>query len=233
MNRFPIGLTAVAALVTASVCGAAPCDCKNLPVMVKELTEQQFLQQLFAKWSVYMPREIETTGDLRDRATQQFNDAFYGNAAAAGTTSGGHAAFGTDLESAECPIVQYLYDKKGRPLKNKDGTQKTEPVTESTLKTNDCDSLVKYLFAHERSHQATCLDLVKHGTSKLWKSPEFFAADDAKAYQAGVDVLRSEIGTLAGKCGWDSSTKNRLPNLDEAKDLAKRAAKTVNSRRRK
>lgn len=233
MNRILCGLAAGAALFASNTYAAAPCGCKDLPVLVKELTEQQFLQQLFAKWSVYMPREITTTASLRDHAVQQFNDAFYGTGAAAGTASGGHAAYGTDLESAECPIVQYLYDAKGRPLKNKDGTQKTVPVTEETVKTKECASLVNYLFAHERAHQVTCQNLVKNGKTNLWKSPEFFAADDAKAYQAGIDVLREELKNLAGKCGWESSTKNRLPNLDEAKDLAKRAAKTVTSRRRK
>jgi hypothetical protein len=200
---------------------------------VKELTEQEFLQHLFERWSVYMPREIETTGDLVDRATQEFNDAFYPGGHTAGTANGGHAAFGTKYEDASCPIVQYLYDKKGNPLKNADGTQKTVPVTEDSLKTKDCASQVKYLFAHERSHQATCQKLVKYGTTQLWKSPDFYAADDAKAYQAGIDVLRAETKTLAGKCGWDNSTKNRLPNMDEAKDLARRATKALSSRKRK
>jgi hypothetical protein len=233
MNRILIGLAAAAALIAPDAFGAAPCGCKNLPQMVQELNEQQFLQRLFSRWSVYMPLGIETIGDLVDHATVQFNDAFYGGSGAAGTASGGHAAFGTKFRDANCPIVQYLYDKKGRPLKNKDGTQKTVPVSEKTLQTKDCASIVDYLFAHERSHQATCKNLVKQGKTALWDNPEFYAADDAKAYQAGIDVLSKEIASLAGKCGWNSSSKNRLPDLDQAKKLAKRAAKAVHPRRRK
>jgi hypothetical protein len=235
MNRILVGLLCTVAFVASGAHAATPCSCKDLPVMVQELTEQQFLQQLFAKWEGYTPRAVETPAQLIELATQQFNDAFYGDkgSAAAGTANGGHAAFGTDLESNTCPIVQYLYDNKGKPLKNRDGTQKTVPIDEKSLKTKECDSLVKYAFAHERSHQATCLNLVKNGTTNLWKSPGFFAGDDAKAYQAGIDVLREDTKTLAGKCGWDNTTQKRLPNLDEAKDLAKRAAKTIPSRKRK
>jgi hypothetical protein len=235
MKRILRGLAMSACLMTASAHAATPCSCKDLPVLVSELTEQEFLQRLFSKWSGYMPREIVTTGDLVDRATQQFNDAFYGDqgSAAAGTSHGGHAAMGTDLDSSTCPIVLYHYDKKGKQVKNPDGTPKTTPVTEETYKTTQCESLVKYTFAHERAHQATCLALVASGRSKMWKSPEFFAGDDAKAYQAGIDVLREETKSLAGKCGWDNSTQNRLPNLDEAKDLAKRASKARPARRRK
>lgn len=228
-------LTAAASMLLGMQAqAAAPCGCKDLPMMVSEINEQEFLQKLFEKWSGYMPVEILTTSDLVDRATQQFNDAFYGDkGAAAGTAHGGHAAMGTDLESATCPIVEYLYDKKGKPLKNPDGTQKTTPVTEETFKTKQCASMVKYTFAHERAHQATCLALVASGRQKMWKSPEFFAGDDAKAYKAGLDVLRSETEALASKCGWESSTKNRLPNLDEAKALAQRAAKARAPKRKK
>ena len=233
MKLILAGITAASAFIATNANAAAPCGCKDLPVMVSQLNQQQFLQQLVSKWADYMPRAIETPSQLVDRATDEFNTAFYGDKSVAGTANGGHAAFGTDLDSNECPIVQYLYDKKGNPLKNKDGTKKTVPVDEGTLKTKECDSLVKFTFAHERSHQATCLNLVKHGTTNNWKSPSFFAQDDAKAYQAGIDVLREDIKSLAGKCGWNNSTQNRLPNLDEAKDLAKRASKAVPSRKRK
>lgn len=235
MNRFVVGITVVAALLATESEAAAPCGCKDLPAMIKELNEQQFLQQLFTKWADYMPSEIVTTSDLVDHATQQFNDAFYSRRgrSVAGTANGGHAAFGTDLESKTCPIVQYLYDAKGKPKKNDDGTQMTQPVTEENLQTKECESFVKYEFAHERSHQATCLKLVADKDTWSWKNPVFFAHDDAKAYQAGIDVLREETKTLAGKCGWDNSTKNRLPDLNEAKKLAKRASKTLSTRKGK
>jgi hypothetical protein len=235
MNRILAGLVTTTALIASAADAAAPCGCKDLPAMIKELNEQQFLQQLFTKWADYMPSEIVTTGDLVDHATTEFNNAFYSHKgrAVAGTANGGHAAFGTDLESATCPIVRYLYDGKGNAKKNPDGTQMTEPVTEDTLQTKECDSLVKFAFAHERSHQATCLKLVAEKDTWSWKNPVFFAHDDAKAYQAGIDVLREETKALAGKCGWNNSTKNRLPDLAEAKSLAKRAAKALSTRKGK
>jgi hypothetical protein len=233
MNRILVGFAAATALIVLDANAAAPCGCKDLPVMVKELEQQEFLQKLFTKWADYMPSEIVTTHDLVDRATQEFNDAFYPRKGrtVAGTTSGGHAAFGTDLDSKECPIVQYLYDAKGQPLKDEKGNQVTKPVTEDDLQTKECEALVKYAFAHERAHQATCKKLVADKDSWSWKNPVFFAHDDAKAYQAGIDSLREDTKTLAGKCGWDNSTKNRLPNLPEAKSLAKRAAKALSTRK--
>jgi hypothetical protein len=74
---------------------------------------------------------------------------------------------------------------------------------------------------------------VQTNKTNLWSRLSFFAADDAAAYKAGADVLREEIKPLAQKCGWDNSTKNRLPNLQEAQDLAKRAAKARPKRRKK
>ncbi|MET0656589.1 MAG: hypothetical protein ABW110_00325 [Steroidobacteraceae bacterium] len=226
---------AACALTPHAQAAAPPCTCKELPALVSELNEQEFLQKLFSKWAAYMPREIQTTGQLKDAATKQFNDAFYGNlgTSAAGTAHGGHAHMGTDLDSDACPIVVYHYDKKGKPELNKDGSQKTSPVTEDNYQSKQCATFVKYLFAHERKHQETCLAQVKKGKQDLWQRPDFFAADDAKAYQAGIDVLRQDTADLAAKCGWDNSTKNRLPNLEEAKELAKKAANARPGKRKK
>lgn len=234
MNRFIVTL-GLAASLTASLAAARDCGCGDLPQMTRELTEQEFLEKKFRDFSDYMPRGIETPTQLQDRVQADFNAAFYPNngANSAGTTHGGHAHMGTDLNDATCPIVLYLYDSKGRALRDKDGAHRTRPVSEATFPGKQCKALVNFAFAHERSHQATCLRLVESGRTKSWESPSFFARDDASAYQAGADALRQEIKSLAGMCGWENSTKNRLPNIDEARDLARRAAKARPARRRK
>jgi hypothetical protein len=224
-TRLLFATVAACVLAPQAQAAAPPCACKDLPALVREINEQEFLQKLFARWADYMPRAIQTTGQLQDAAVQQFNTAFYGNAGAAGTAHGGHAHMGTDLSKDTCPIVVYHYDKKGNPVLNKDGSHKTSPVTEETFKSNQCATFVNYMFAHERAHQQTCLTQVQKGKQHLWQRADFFARDDAKAYQAGLDVLRKDTAELAAKCGWENSTKNRLPNLEEAKELAKKAAK--------
>lgn len=236
MKKIVLSAAAIAyALVTHAQAAAPPCTCKDLPVLVNEINEQEFLQKLFSQWAAYMPRAIQTTGQLKDAATQQFNAAFYGDlgSSAAGTANGGHAHMGTDLNSDQCPIVKYHYDNKGKPVLNKDGSQKTTPVTEETFQSKQCATLVKYTFAHEQVHRDTCLDQVSKGKQDLWQRADFFAKDDAKAYKAGIDVLRQDTADLAAKCGWDNSTKNRLPNLDEAKALAKKASKARPVKRKK
>jgi hypothetical protein len=229
-----IALSVATSLIALPVI-ARDCGCSDLPQMTRELTEQEFLQKKFQDWSEYMPRGIENTSQLRERAQTEFNAAFYSNngSSAAGTTHGGHAHMGTDLTDASCPLVLYLYDSKGRALLDKNGDQRTRPVSEENFPGRQCAALVNFAFVHERVHQATCLKLVESGRTKSWESPAFFARDDASAYRAGADALRSDIKSLAGKCGWESSAKNRLPNVDEAKELAKRAAKARPARRRK
>lgn len=225
----------LAASLTTPLAQARECGCGDLPVMLNELAQHEYMQKLFQGYADYLPRGIETPGQVKDRAQEQFNAAFYGASAGsvAGTTHGGHAALGTDVYDSSCPILAYLYDKKGNKVLNKDGTQTTEPVTEQTYKTSQCSGRTRADFAHERAHQANCRRLVENNKTKLWDSPAFFAGDDANAYKVGADVLRSEIKTLAGTCGWESSTKNRLPDIDEAMQLAKKAAKARPARRRK
>ena len=234
MQRRLLALALLGSLAT-TLASARDCGCGDLPQMTRELTEQEFLQKKFQDWSAYMPREIQTTTQLQERAQADFNAAFYANngATSAGTTHGGHAHMGTDLKDPTCPLVLYLYDAKGRALRDKNGEQRTRPVAEANFPGKQCTALVNFAFAHERAHQATCLKLVQSGRTQSWQSPAFFARDDANAYKVGAEALRNEIRALAGKCGWDNSTKNRLPDANEAKELAKRAAKARPARRRK
>jgi hypothetical protein len=202
--------------------------------MIHELAQYEFLEKAFQSYADYVPATFLTIGEMQQAAQTQMNSAFYGqNSGSTGTTSGAHAALGTDIHDESCPIVEYVYDKKGKAVMNPDGSQKTKPANESTYNPTQCAGRTRADFAHERAHVATCQKLVQSGKSNLWKRLSFFAADDAAAYKAGADVLRNEIKPLAQKCGWDNSTKNRLPNVEEAQQLAKRASKARPKRRRK
>jgi hypothetical protein len=224
-----LGLAASLAMPLAQ---ARDCGCNDLPAMIQELTEYEYMQKLFKSYADYMPYEIQNSTELKDRAQAQLNAAFY-SGAVAGTTHGAHAALGTDIRNATCPILSYVYDKKGNKVLNKDGTPKLEAVTEKTYRTSQCSGRTRADFAHEQSHVDKCRELVKNNKTHLWDRLTFFAQDDADAYRAGADVLRTEIKTLASTCGWESSTKNRLPDFDEAHELVKKAAKARPARRKK
>lgn len=225
----------IAAGLVSPLAQSRDCGCGDLPVMIQELAEHEFMAKVFQGYADRTPGSILTHADLQQAAQQQLNDAFYSTQAgsSAGTTSGAHAALGTDINDSSCPILEYLYDAKGRKVLDKDGKHKTRAVTEETFKTKQCRSRTKADFAHERAHAETCKKLVANGKSHLWDRVSFFAANDAEAYRAGAAVLREEIKSLSGKCGWDSSSKNRLPNVQEAQALAKRAAKARPKKRRK
>ena len=223
----------LAASITTPLAQARDCGCGDLPGMINELAQYEFLQKKFQSYADYMPAGFLTITEMQQAATNQMNAAFYGNSAASGTSSGAHAALGTDIHDASCPILEYLYDKKGNAILDKNGNQKTKIADEATYNPSQCSGRTRADFAHERTHVATCEKLVKSGKSNLWDRLSFFAGDDAAAYRAGADVLRNEIKPLAQKCGWDNSTKNRLPDLKEAQDLAKRASKARPKRRKK
>lgn len=222
----------IAAILAAPLAQARECGCGDLPVMLKELTEHEYNQKLFQGYADYMPYSVQNTDELKALAEKQFNAAFYSEAVA-GTTQGGHAALGTDVRDPTCPILSYVYDKKGRKVLGKDGKPKLAPVTEQTYRTSQCAGRTKADFAHENAHVENCRKLVASNKVATWDNLTFFARDDANAYKVGADVLRSEIRSLAATCGWESSTKNRLPDFDEAEALAKKAAKARPARRKK
>jgi hypothetical protein len=223
----------IAASAATPIVQARDCGCGDLPGMINELAQYEFLQKTFQGYADYMPTSFLTITQMQQAAQNQMNSAFYGNNASAGTSSGAHAALGTDIHDASCPILEYLYDKKGRALLDKEGNQRTKIADEKTYNPSQCSGRTRADFAHERAHVATCQRLVQSGKTNLWDRLGFFAGDDALAYRAGADALREEIKPLAQKCGWDNSTKNRLPNVQEAQDLAKRAAKARPKRRKK
>lgn len=223
----------IAASITTPMVRAAECGCGDLPGMINELAQYEFLQKKFESYADYMPARFRSINDMQQGAQNEMNTAFYGNTTSTGTTDGAHAALGTDIHNASCPIVEYLYDKQGHPIMDKDGEQKTKVADEKTYNPKQCRGRTRADFAHEGAHVATCKALVASNETSKWSRLEFFARDDARAYKAGADALRAEIQPLAMKCGWENSTKNRLPNVQEAQELAKKAAKARPKKRRK
>jgi hypothetical protein len=210
------------AIVLALICTAMPafagkrrdCGCANLPQIEQEITEQEFLHQLFSQWADYMPGSILTTEGMRDRAETIFNLAFYGAAhqAPQAAGSGAGAAFGTLYKDANCPLVEYIYDKNGNPVyrETRDSrTQHLSPpvferatrnVTESQYKSNQCAALVHYSFVHEQHHQDKCEVTTKAGNASMWDNLHLFAVEDKEAYAAGLEVLYAERAKLQRQC---------------------------------
>ncbi len=258
--RDTIVICALACMPGVSLADPRPCTCKDLPALVKEIIEQEYLRDLFRKWSSYTPREFLQAADMQDRAKADFNDHFYpkkpGKSAAA--QDGGHAALGTLYESEDCGIGEFQYNKNGEAINKKaepivqdlnankgpDGKPKRKvpkdnehwlkPISEKDYlnePTKSCDALVRYAWKHEEVHQKTCQNLRAQGRTQMWNSLDFFAGNDADAYKAGTDYLRQATKQLALDCNWEGSTgDNAVPTPKRAKELSKNAAKVVKNR---
>ena len=204
---------------------APPCGCDDLATVEQQLRDQEFLYGLFSEWSGYLPGSILTTADMQERAVTLLQLTFYGvkSQAPQKDTSGARADLGTILTDASCPIVLYHY-KDGKPVmvpKNPipkgqkpppdvELVQETSPITEDKYEPNgQCAALVHYTFAHERQHVASCKAQFAANKVDQWARPQFFAADDAKAYKAGIDVLRAERDKLRRQCPKKSDAKWR------------------------
>lgn len=225
VHRPAIAAACAALLVAVSSAAAAAhkkpkpiehpdCGCDQLPRIELEIAEQEYLQKLFSQWAAYMPATVLTTQNMRDRADTLFNLTFYGAPVESphATGSGGGAAFGTLYDQPDCPLVRYVYDRKGRkvmvesPDSQKEHRQppeyiqKTEPVTEDTYRSKECRALLHYGFVHELHHQKTCENNRDSGQQARWSNLTYYANEDAQAYAAGLKVLQEERARLRQKC---------------------------------
>jgi hypothetical protein len=221
MRRIALLLSLLAALGPAHARKPAkiepprPCACADIATLENEIAEQQYLASMFSDWAEYMPNSIHDTDELKARALARFKLTFYGvgsEAPQAGAI-GGAADLGVLYKKAACPLVLYHY-KDGKPLMVPDPPLKkgekrkplklkhfVTPVSEATYPAGQqCAAMVHYGFVHEQQHQKTCREQHESHGEAQWDKPKFFAGDDAKAYQAGVAVLQSELDGLRGKC---------------------------------
>lgn len=223
------------------------CECSDLPHLEDQLFQQEYLQYLSREFDATDPMNAfnppSNPGSYQDRMTNCFNlyvqygstdcsrpDTGHGSAPPppqeASTDSGAGAA--TDVFHASCGLL----DEKGNPTTaSKFHNRPNQPK-------NTCKADNDFLMAHEAQHRKVCKANWAAGHGSLYQNMSYYAADDAKAYGAGVKVLRASIADLAKQCGWEGSAndtkpdKNRkngdkpndqvktVPTPDQAKQLA-------------
>jgi len=205
---------ALACLLAAAPAPAAPppdCSkCSALPMLYRELLEQEFLRKLFDKWisQSYYPATMTTMQDsAKGQLDAAINGGLYGELAPGkvGSGAGGAApAYGTDLTSKACQLVEYYKDKEGN--------EQQRPVTPEKVRAKHCNAVADYVLVHERYHMDTCkASWARHGSDKFI-TVEYVAEDDRAAYQAGIAELRKYIAKLASDCRWSGSTNAKRPD---------------------
>ena len=197
----------------AAAAGRRPCDCDNLELIEEHIKQQQFLHELFASWADYVPASLLTPQNVRDRANAMYQLAFYGTPTEIpnGTGSGAGASAGTLLDPEEnCPLVKYLYDKRGNPILRETHQSRKEHrrppeieqawrrITEKQFPSHECAAIVEFTVAHELLHQKTCRS--KDTPKSKWSEVEFFIRNDKLAYAEGLKVLYDERKRLQEQC---------------------------------
>ena len=200
-------------LAAAPAAAKAPScnECRDLPRLYRELLEQEFLRNLFGSWikQSYYPGTVKT---MQQAAQSQLNAAMQGNlygplaATQGGDGGGGGAApaYGTNLNSKACALVEYYVDAQGE--------EQQRPVTPEQVRARHCPQVADFVLAHEQKHQEKCRSSWKETGSDKFITVEYIAADDREAYQTGIAVLREHIAKLARECGWSGSTNDRKPD---------------------
>ena len=212
--RTLVGWTALCCVLAgASASAKTPScnECRDLPRLYRELLEQEFLRNLFDTWikQSYYPGTVQT---MQKYAQSQLTAAMQGNlygplTAAQGSGGGGGGAapaYGTDLSSRACRLVEYYKDKEGN--------DQQRPATPDQVRARHCPQVAEFVLAHEQKHQEKCRSSWAEKGSDKFITVEYVAADDRDAYQTGIAVLRRHIAKLARDCGWSGSTNARRPD---------------------
>ncbi len=212
MTRWVFLLTlAIGAALAPTARAMSPgCDqCADLPKLYRELLEQEFLRNRMERWirEAYYPVTVD---EMQRAATDALSGAMsrdlYGVLAPTRAGGAGKAApaYGTDMNSKACGLVEYMTDSSGKTS--------TRPVTADQVRKKLCPPLAEYTLVHEARHQASCRASWGAGDTKKLGTVEFFVRDDLAAYQAGIASLREHIASLAKKCSWSGSTNARRPD---------------------
>jgi hypothetical protein len=206
MKLLPFLLPLLLAVPAASQGYPKTCDsCEDLPSLMKELKEQEWLRDRFysfSPWEKVYPFTAGSVKDLQSRVQAAFNAWLKTPAGGGGA---GEPTMGTNPEN--CQLVFYV--------KGADGNTTIQPYDEKAMKQRYCKTILDYMLAHEASHQRTCRALGAKNKAFL-NAPDFVAADEVKAYEAGIKVLEKAINDLAARCKEKGTTaKYRLdPNQE-------------------
>ncbi len=178
-----------------------------MPVLTRELAGQTFLMGLFERWATTGDHPA-TVDDVKAMAREDLTEYMDRTASVGGAAAGGPApsaagpAFGTDLKSPNCGLVEYVTDGQGR--------SGTRPTTPQKVRQEFCRPIADYLLAHENAHSQSCLKAWKSGTQASLLEVDFYVKNDAAAYAAGVKVLQAYVDEAQKKCnvrpGWGSDT---------------------------
>lgn len=193
---FTAQATAQAAAQAATQNYPKRCDrCEDLPSLMKELKEQEWLRSKFyeySPWEKGYQLSASDVEDLQAKVQSAFNGWLKTPKGGGGV---GEPAMGTDTQ--DCKLVFFV--------KGADGKTSTQPYDEAKMKARYCPAILNYMLAHERSHQRTCRALgAKH--KAFLSLPEFVAADEVKAYEEGIRALEKAINDLAKKCKEEGTT---------------------------
>lgn len=234
------------------------CRCQDLPALENELFQQEYLQLRFREYDGSDPlgayigsvddilRNVRARFDCYQRhgalppwddvVTQCVRSAKQAQAGKPPTGSGERSEVPaeTDLSSRACKIKLNMPD--GRKLEH-------SPENERAWRDRPgagCKAVNDFVLAHERAHQQVCKKAWAEGHQADYDKGDFFAADDARAYGAGIKNLRKSIAALARSCGWEGSTAETkkskdkepqdvavVPTPERAKELAGALARTT------
>lgn len=187
------------------------CDqCEDLPLLMKELKEQEWLRSRFYTFSPWEKVYQLSASDVKDLQTHVQNDFNAWLKTPQGGGGVGEPTMGTNPE--DCKLAFFVKDANGKTT--------TLPYDEKQMKQRFCKTILDYMLAHEASHQRTCRALGAKQKAFLGL-PEFVAADEVKAYEAGIKVLEKAINALAARCKEKGTTATYLLNLNQEISPAK------------
>ncbi len=234
-SAYVAALAGIAVSAPVAVRAEQECRCADLPALENDLFQQEYLQLRFREYDVHDPlgaysagiddiqrnvrakfdcyMELGTT-DTNDPAfTACFRTTRQGQADQPATGGGkkSEVPAETDPSSSACKIRLNMPD--GTKL---DLTAGNEKKWRDRAK-SPCKAVNDFLLAHERSHQQVCKQSWGGNTQTDYQKGDFFAADDARAYGAGIRQLRKSIAALAHQCGWEGSTAATRKSKDKEK----------------
>jgi hypothetical protein len=206
------------------------CECSDIPRLEKELFLQEFLQQESRKYDksdpmnegYYDSGSTDNFKNILNHCAELFQQGYPDCSA---PTDGGHgstthgqeenkdtsAELGTNVFDKKCALEHYKHNADGSIVLDKDKNPITEPTTPKDYRNrkdqgNNCKIDNDFVLAHEAQHAKVCTKAWAGGHGSDYQNPSFFAADDAKAYGAGIKALRAGLAKLSKDCGWEGSS---------------------------